>query len=57
MKDYTYAQIAYDAYCRSTGGVSLVSGDRLPAFSALKQSIQDAWFDAAQAVWDAGQRI
>lgn len=50
MKDYKLAQIAYDAYCQQTGGVSLISGDKLPAFDALKTSIQDAWFAAAEAV-------
>jgi tRNA/tmRNA/rRNA uracil-C5-methylase (TrmA/RlmC/RlmD family) len=50
MKDYKLAKIAYDAYCQQTGGVSLISGDKLPAFDALKTSIQDAWFAAAEAV-------
>lgn len=50
MKNYDLAKIAYDAYCRSAGGVSLVSGDKLPDFWDLKNSIQDAWFEAAAAV-------
>lgn len=50
MRNYEVAKIAYDAYCKSTGGVSLISGDKLPEFEKLKQSIQDAWYDAAEAV-------
>ena len=50
MRDYVRAKIAYDAYAKETGGVSLISGDKLPEFSALKQSIQDAWAAAADAV-------
>jgi hypothetical protein len=41
---------AYEAYCKSTGGVSLVSGEKLPEFGKLKESIQVAWRDAAWAV-------
>lgn len=44
------AQAAYDAYCASAGGVSLVSGDQLPAFGDLPLQIQAAWDAAAQAV-------
>ena len=29
----------YDAYCRASGGVSLISGDKLPDFDALKIEI------------------
>lgn len=36
-------KLAYDAYCKQTGGVSLVSGDKLPEFAALKREIQEAW--------------
>jgi hypothetical protein len=50
MRNYEVAKIAYDAYCKSTGGVSLISGDKLPEFEKLKQSIQDAWYDSAEAV-------
>lgn len=53
MKDYYFAKIAYDAYCKQTGGLSLVSGDKLPDFHSLKQSIQDAWRAAAEAVRQA----
>jgi hypothetical protein len=46
----SFGKIAYDAYCKSTGGKSLISGDILPAFENLKQSIRDAWEAAANAV-------
>lgn len=45
-----FAKIAYDTYSRSTGGVSLISGDRLPEFEALKDEIKRAWLAAATAV-------
>lgn len=45
-----FAKIAYDAYCKSTGGVSLISGDKLPDFDALKDEIKRAWLAAATAV-------
>lgn len=44
------ARIAYEAYARSTGGKSLVSGDALPAWDDLPQAIRWAWDAAAQAV-------
>jgi hypothetical protein len=50
MKDYSLAKMAYDAYCTSTGGVSLISGDKLPEFEVLKPAIQEAWDAAAGAV-------
>jgi hypothetical protein len=50
MHDYTLAEIAYNAYCQFTGGVSLVSGDKLPPFGKLPEKIQDAWDAAAYAV-------
>lgn len=42
----------YDLYCRSTGGVSLISGDKLPEFKDLKPKIQQAWKDAAKGLLD-----
>lgn len=42
--------IAYSGYCDSTGGVSLISGDKLPDFESLKPEIQKAWISAATAV-------
>jgi hypothetical protein len=52
MRNYKYAQIAYEAYRKQTGGVSLVSGDKLPPFEALRPEIQDAWWAASYAVLD-----
>jgi hypothetical protein len=45
-----FGKVGYDAYCKQTGGVSLISGDKLPEFDALKSAIKDAWAAAAQAV-------
>lgn len=45
---------AYDAYCKSTGGVSLISGDKLPEFETLKPAIQTAWVKAEQAAIEIG---
>ena len=39
---YRVAKIAYDAYCRQTGGVSLITGEKLPEFEKLKPAIKDA---------------
>lgn len=47
------AKIAYDAYCAATGGVSLISGDKLPEFEKLKDEIKAAWAAAALAVSNA----
>lgn len=44
------AKIAYDAYVKKAGGVSLITGDKLPEFEALKSEIQEAWVAAARAV-------
>lgn len=52
MKNYDLAKIAYDAYVKKAGGVSLTTGDKLPEFDVLKESIQDAWDAAANAVLD-----
>jgi hypothetical protein len=43
-------QIAYEAYCQSTGGVSLVSGEKLPEWKVLRGEIKKAWDAAADAV-------
>lgn len=51
-------KLAYGAYCKQTGGVSLVSGDKLPEFDVLKLSIREAWAAAALAVsLDAAQGL
>ena len=46
------ARTAYEAYCRSSGGVSLVSGQKLPEWENIGQSIRVAWDAAAGAVRD-----
>ena len=51
MKNYDLAKIAYAAYSQQTGGVSLISGDKLPDFWKLRPEIQDAWDAAAEAVF------
>ena len=43
----TPGQASYEGYCAKSGGVSLVSGDRLPAWDELSQDIKDAWEAAA----------
>jgi len=45
-----HGKIAYEAYCKATGGKSLISGDELPAWEALKPEIQNAWTQAGLAV-------
>jgi hypothetical protein len=43
-------KIAYEAYANKAGGRSLVSGDNLPPWDNLPESIQEAWEAGAQAV-------
>ncbi len=43
-------KIAYEAYCASTGGRSLVSGAQLPVWEQQAQEIRAAWNAAAAAV-------
>lgn len=43
-------KLNYNFYCKSTGGVSLISGDKLPEFEDLKPKIQQAWKDAAKGL-------
>jgi len=43
-------QVAYEAYRDVAGGVSLVSGERLPEFAELNAAIRRAWEAAAEAV-------
>lgn len=45
-----YAKIAYDAYKNFAQGKSLVTGDTLPEWDALKPEIKAAWDAAVQAV-------
>lgn len=51
-----YGEIAYNAYCASTGGRSLISGDVLPGWGKLGPDIQKAWERAASAVCSAAFR-
>jgi hypothetical protein len=44
------AKIAYEAYCVSTGGKSLITHQKLPNFLDLRSDIQQAWSAAAKAV-------
>jgi len=43
-------KLAYDAYCKSSGGVSLISGAKLPEWCDLKPEIKTAWEAAAESV-------
>ena len=47
------AQIAYEAYGKSTGGKNFM-GDPMPAWDDLPSAIRQAWDAAAQAVLRAG---
>lgn len=44
-----FGKVAYDAYCASSGGVSLVSGAKLPLWDDLSPQIKSAWEAAALA--------
>lgn len=46
----SFGMIAYEAYCQSTGGVSLISGAQLPPWDGLHSAIKQGWEAAAQAV-------
>ena len=50
-------RVAYGAYVKQAGGVSLVSGVTLPTWENLPDSIQTAWAYAARAVLEANPRI
>ena len=43
-------EVAYNAYCESTGGKSAVTGDKLPEFQATRESVQVAWKHSTIAV-------
>jgi hypothetical protein len=51
----TLGQINYEGYCARSDGVSLVSGEGLPAWDDLSPVIAEAWEAAAQAVVSAGR--
>jgi hypothetical protein len=44
------ARKAYEAYSETTGGVSVVSGAKLPIFDALSDTARIAWKCAGMAV-------
>jgi hypothetical protein len=43
-------ELAYEAYRAHTGGISLASGQPIPAWDALKPEIRAAWETSAEAV-------
>jgi hypothetical protein len=45
-------EVAYVAYCKCSGGKSLVSGADLPQWEALSEQIRHAWVASAQAVFE-----
>ena len=45
-----YAQTAYEAYCEFTGWKSIVTGQDLPEWEKLPQTIKDAWCASAHAI-------
>ena len=49
-------QIAYEAYCKQTGGRSAVTGAPLPTWDQQSDAIKAAWEAAAQAVAACVQR-
>ena len=57
IQETDVAKIAYDAYVKAAGGISLTTGAKLPPFEALSISIQEAWGAAADAVMDAVEVI
>jgi hypothetical protein len=50
QSNHRLGKLAYQAYCASTGGKSLVSGAALPAWERLSYEIREAWHAAADAV-------
>jgi len=44
------AKVAYDAYCSCTGGVSVITGDKLPPFNAVPAAVHNAWCSAVNEV-------
>lgn len=50
MAEKPAGQVAYEAYCETTGGKSLASGAILPAWNFLSPQMQFAWKQAAAAV-------
>lgn len=56
MYEEVYGKIAYEAYCKQTGGKSFAAGDPLPAWDGLRIDIREAWVAAADAVRDTQAR-
>jgi len=50
IEDCDLGEIGYSAYRAKTGGVSLVSGQKIPEWEVLPESIQEAWTAAARAI-------
>lgn len=48
-----YGKVAYEGYCESSNGISLVSGATLPTWENLPEAIRVAWNLAAVRVADA----
>jgi hypothetical protein len=61
MNHLALGRRAYEGYCRATGGVSLVSGAKLPEFHELSAPIRDAWcvaaIDVALVTLEQGKQI
>lgn len=53
----SYGQIAYEGYCESSNGKSLISGASLPPWEDLQEEICFAWIDSAMAVRHAIARM
>lgn len=49
MKNWTYAERAFAAYCKAVGGKTY-DGKDIPGFWDLTPAIRDAWYVAAQTV-------
>lgn len=48
--DFFLGRIAYEAYCKTTGWKSAVTGDDLPQFRDVPEAVQNGWIAAAQVV-------
>lgn len=50
MKSDELGKVGYEAYKNYTGGVSLVSGDKLPDWDSLSDQIKRAWVFASYEI-------
>ena len=50
MESRTLGEIGYEAYRSHTGGISIISGQPIPEWSALRAEIREAWEAGAGAV-------